>query len=80
MAGLHLDLGCGWLHSADRNPWTRIAEAARFTNDPRTSAWGRQYRDLGFSQTEQAAASQAFGDWRRRLLRRRRRATAPPTS
>ena len=23
VAGLHLDLGCGWLHSADRNPWTR---------------------------------------------------------
>jgi monoamine oxidase len=26
-AGMQLDLGCGWLHSADRNPWTRIAEA-----------------------------------------------------
>jgi monoamine oxidase len=22
-----IDLGCGWLHSADRNPWTTIAEA-----------------------------------------------------
>jgi len=22
-----IDLGCGWLHSADRNPWTKIAEA-----------------------------------------------------
>ena len=21
--GYPLDLGCGWLHSADRNPWTR---------------------------------------------------------
>ena len=68
VAGLHLDLGCGWLHSADRNPWTRIAEAAGFAVDRRTPAWGRQYRDLGFSQAEQAAATQAFGDWRRRLL------------
>jgi monoamine oxidase len=68
VAGLHLDLGCGWLHSADRNPWTRIAEAAGFAVDRRTPVWGRQYRDLGFSQAEQAAATQAFGDWRRRLL------------
>ena len=54
VAGLHLDLGCGWLHSADRNPWTRVAEAAGFEVDRRTPAWGRQYRDLGFSQAEQA--------------------------
>ena len=68
VAGLHLDLGCGWLHSADRNPWTRIAEAAGFTIDRRTAAWGRQYRDLGFSQAERAAATQAFADWRRRMM------------
>jgi monoamine oxidase len=27
MAGHALDLGCGWLHSADRNLWIGIAEA-----------------------------------------------------
>ena len=74
VAGLHLDLGCGWLHSADRNPWTSIAEAAGFTIDRRTPAWGRQYRDLGFSQAEQAAAAQAFTDWRRRMMK------TPPAS
>ena len=74
VAGLHLDLGCGWLHSADRNPWTRIAEAAGFAVDRRTPAWGRQYRDLGFSQAEQAAAQQAFIDWRRRIVK------TPPAS
>ena len=68
VAALHLDLGCGWLHSADRNPWTRIAEAAGFAIDRRPPAWGRQYRDLGFSQAEQAAATQAFADWRRRMM------------
>jgi len=26
-SGFPLDLGCGWLHSADQNPWTQIAEA-----------------------------------------------------
>ena len=74
MAGLHLDLGCGWLHSADRNPWTRVAEAAGFAIDRRAPAWGRQYRDLGFSQAEQAAATQAFTDWRRRIMK------TPPAS
>jgi len=74
VAGLHLDLGCGWLHSADRNPWTRIAEAAGFTIDRRTPAWGKQYRDLGFSQAEQAAATRAFTDWRRRMTK------TPPAS
>ena len=74
VAGLHLDLGCGWLHSPDRNPWTRVAEAAGFEVDRRTPAWGRQYRDLGFSQAEQAAATQAFADWRRRMLK------TPPAS
>ena len=74
VAGLHLDLGCGWLHSADRNPWTGIAEAAGFAVDRRTPAWGKQYRDLGFSQVEQAAATQAFADWRRRMMK------TPPAS
>ena len=74
VAGLRLDLGCGWLHSANRNPWTRVAEAASFAVDRRTPAWGRQYRNLGFSQTEQAAANHAFAAWEQRM------ATAPPTS
>src|SRR5580658_6916640 len=68
IAGMRLDLGCGWLHSADRNPWTRVAEAAGFAIDRRAPAWGRQYRDLGFSQVEQAAATQALTDWRRRMM------------
>lgn len=73
-AGLPLDLGCGWLHSADRNPWTGIAEAAGFAVDRRTPAWGMQYRDLDFSPMEQAAARRAFAALQQRL------ATAPPAS
>jgi monoamine oxidase len=49
-----LDLGCGWLHSADRNPWGRIAEDLGFTVDRTPPAWGRQHGDIGFSPTEQA--------------------------
>ena len=74
VAGMRLDLGCGWLHSADRNPWTRIAEAAGFAVDRRAPAWGRQYQDIGFSQTDQAAARRAYAAWEQRME------STPPTS
>ena len=32
--GLPFDLGCHWLHSADRNPFTRVAAACGFTAVP----------------------------------------------
>lgn len=67
VAGMPLDLGCGWLHSADRNPWVGIAEDARFAIDRSESAWGRQWRDLGFPPDEPAAANQAFEAWDARL-------------
>jgi len=60
-----LDLGCGWLHSADRNPWTRIAAEAGFTIDRTLPAWGTQSFDLGFSAEDQdafALASRRFHD------------------
>ena len=68
LAGMRLDLGCGWLHSADRNPWTRIAEAAGFAVDRSAPPWGRrQYHDAGFSQAEQAAARDAYAAWEQRM-------------
>ena len=74
VAGLPLDLGCEWLHSGDRNPWTRLAEAAGFTVDRGDPAWGEQAGDLNFSQAEQAEARQSFADWTARL------ASAAPAS
>ncbi len=44
-----LDHGCGWLHSADRNPWRALAEASGSTIDRTEPAWGSQAFDLGFS-------------------------------
>ena len=73
-AGVSLDLGCGWLHSADRNPWTRIAEETGFEVDRRTPAWGTQYRDLGFPAVEREAARSAFTRWNKRLT------ATPPAS
>jgi monoamine oxidase len=65
--GLDLDLGCGWLHSADRNGWASVARDTDVVIDRRTPAWGTQYRDLGFPREDQADARQAFGAWMHRL-------------
>lgn len=65
--GMALDLGCGWLHSADRNPWTRIAEQSGQQIDRTPPAWGRQYEELGFTSEEQEAANDAFEAFDNRL-------------
>jgi monoamine oxidase len=67
ISGFHIDLGCGWIHSAERNAWVGIAEAAGIAIDRSLPKWGVQYRDLGFSTAEQAAARQAFAAWMQRL-------------
>jgi monoamine oxidase len=67
VAGLDLDLGCGWLHSAEKNAWVGIANAAGIPLDRSVAAWGTQYRDLGFSPAERAAARAAFDAWTLRL-------------
>ncbi|UWU13388.1 FAD-dependent oxidoreductase [Rhizobium sullae] len=69
-----VDLGCGWLHSADRNPWTRIAEEKGFVVDRGPTAWGEQFRDLGFPKAEREAAGRAFARWSERI------STTPPVS
>ena len=74
VAGLPLDLGCGWLHSADRNAWTRIAVEAGFDIDRMASIWTSQHRDLGFSQAEQQAATSALAGWMERM------SDSPPAS
>ena len=67
IGGQRLDLGCGWLHSGDRNAWTRIAEEAGVVVDRRPAKWGVQHRHLGFSPSEKKAASAAFDAWLTRL-------------
>lgn len=62
-----LDLGCGWLHSADRNPWTAIACDAGFTLDKTAPLWARQSVDLGFSAEEQDAFERASAEFQARL-------------
>ena len=67
VAGMPLDLGAGWLHSAQHNPWVAIAETNGFTVDRTLPRWREQYRELGFSKAEQAEARKAFEDFDERL-------------
>jgi len=54
-----LDLGCGWLHSADVNPWLQIAGELGFTIDNSTPPWARRSRDIGFAPGEYEDFSRA---------------------
>src|SRR5512147_2449640 len=47
-SGFALDLGCGWLHSADRNPWVAVAEEQRRTIDRTPPPWRRLSLPTGF--------------------------------
>jgi monoamine oxidase len=65
-SGLALDLGCGWLHSADRNPWREIAEAQGMPIDRTPPPWTRAYAQTGFPKSEQTAFVEALMSFRRR--------------
>ncbi len=65
--GFPLDLGCGWLHSADRNPWAKIAAELGFTIDRTAPVWTRQSLDIGFSRPDQAAFAAASEHFYNRL-------------
>lgn len=74
LAGMPLDLGCGWLHSAARNPLVEVARSAGFAVEAGQTAWGRQWRGLGFAPDEQAAAAATWDALQDRLSN-----TPPPS-
>src|SRR5262249_1112533 len=51
---LALDLGCGWLHSADENEWAALAPALGFTVDTMLPPWERPAHPANFSGGERA--------------------------
>lgn len=65
--GMALDLGAGWLHSAEHNPWVEIAALHGFTLDRTLPRWREQWRELGFSHAEQREAAKAFTAFEKRL-------------
>lgn len=66
-AGFPLDLGCGWLHSADRNSWVAIAERQGCTVDRTPPPWSRPARQDGFPLAEQHEFSAAMNAFHRRV-------------
>jgi monoamine oxidase len=56
-----VDLGCGWLHSADRNAWVPIAEKLGFSIDRTPPFWERQSGGQDFSPQEQEEFRKALG-------------------
>ena len=47
-SGLPIELGCGWLHSADVNEWCIIAATLGFALDRTRPQWRTQWKNLGF--------------------------------
>jgi monoamine oxidase len=65
--GHRLDLGAGWLHSANRNPMVPLAERLGRTIDRAPTPWRGQYQALGFSRDDQGAAYQAFAEFEEKV-------------
>lgn len=62
-----VDLGCEWLHSADRNPFTTIAQGFGLALDERLPDWGGRLRRLGASAAEEADWYRARDEFHERL-------------
>jgi monoamine oxidase len=52
-SGLALDLGCGWLHSADENEWAALAPTLGLTVDRTPPPWSGRRRTIGFPSADQ---------------------------
>ncbi len=61
--GRPLDLGCGWLHSADRNPWVAVAQAQGATIDKTPPPWMNRPLEASFPRPEHADFRRAFGEF-----------------
>src|SRR5690606_27974343 len=66
--GLALDLGCGWMHSADKNVLAALAAAMpAFELDMTPAPWQRQSGDQELSGAEQRVFREAFARFDARI-------------
>ena len=72
-SGHALDLGCGWLHSADRNPWVAVAEEQKRTIDKTRPPWARSALPHGFPEDAQREFRKAQEDFFKRVGERAQR-------
>lgn len=61
-----LDLGCGWLHSAERNPWGPIAETQGHAIDKTMPPWARSSAPIGLGAFDGASFIEALRGFRQR--------------
>jgi monoamine oxidase len=62
-----IDMGCGWLHSADRNVMVAIAEASGFTVDRSPAPWTRQSGQIGVTAEELEDFRRTFNTFEKRI-------------
>lgn len=67
MNGTGLDMGCGWLHSADENVLAGMVEDQGFTVDRTPPPWESQAFNHEMSGAEQADFRAAFADFETRV-------------
>lgn len=78
--GTGLDMGCGWLHSADENVLAGMAEAEGFSVDRTPPPWESQAFNHETSAAEQAEFGAAFAAFEERLAEAAGRGEEGPAS
>ncbi|NJC40817.1 monoamine oxidase [Brevundimonas alba] len=75
-----LDMGCGWLHSADENPLASMVEPAGLTVDRTRPPWESQAFNHEMSPGEQAAFREDFAAFEERVAEAAARGREGPAS
>ncbi|WP_235560325.1 NAD(P)/FAD-dependent oxidoreductase [Brevundimonas sp. Leaf363] len=78
--GHGLDMGCGWLHSADENVLARMVPDFGFTVDKTPPPWEGQSFNLEVTPAEQAEFGRAFGEFEERVAEAAARGEDGPAS
>jgi len=65
--GESADIGCGWLHSAEANPFAEIAQRQGRTLDKSPPPWSRPGAQVGPLKDRMAGFAQAIGQFRERV-------------
>ena len=71
VAGFPLDLGCGWLHSADRNILLSLASENGFEIDRELAPWQKSADERSFSREDQRAYRADMGLFSRACVKQR---------
>ena len=65
--GIVFDVGCGWLHSADKNPFVAIARALGFAIDRTRPPWRVQGYEPAFPRAAREDFNAGLARHRRRM-------------